>query len=207
MMKKMNPLRWLQKKRPKIFIDPGHGGLDDGAVASPGKYLYEDEINLTISLYLDLMLRLKNFDTLMSRNRDTAISLYDRCEIANGWGASVFVSVHVNSFTRPSPSGFGVYVYSGTANPDTQRLAEVINSHLVQDFPEHVQRGIYGENFYVLKKTRMPAILVECEFISNPEQAEWIRKIENRFLLAASLSRGIEEFFSGLAGRPWRKQE
>ena len=93
-MKKLSPLKWLQKKRPKVFIDPGHGGLDDGAVAGPGRHLYEDEINLTISLYLDLMLKLKNFDTLMSRNRDSAISLQDRCEIANGWGASIFVSVH-----------------------------------------------------------------------------------------------------------------
>lgn len=204
---KKKPLSWLRKRRPKVFIDPGHGGLDDGAVADPGKYLFEDEINLTIGLYLDLMLRMKNFDTMLSRNRDVGLSLHDRCEIANGWGASIFVSVHVNSFTRPSPSGFGVYVYSGTANPDTQRLAETINSHLVEDFSEHMQRGIYGENFYVLRKTRMPAVLVECEFISNPEQAEWLRKIENRFLMAASLFRGIEDFFSVTGQRPWRKIE
>jgi N-acetylmuramoyl-L-alanine amidase len=207
MEKNLKPLSWLRKKQLKVFLDPGHGGLDDGAVASPGMYLYEDEVNLTIGLYLDLMLRLKRFDTMLSRNRDIGLSLHDRCEIANGWGASIFVSLHVNSFTRPGPSGFGVYVYSATTNPDTQRLAETINTHLVEDFPDHVQRGIYGENFYVLKKTRMPAILVECEFISNPKQAEWIRKVENRFLMAASLSRGIEDFFAVVGRRPWRKQE
>ena len=201
---KLSPLRWFRKKKPKIFIDPGHGGLDDGAVAGPGKYLYEDEINLTIGLYLDLMLRLKGYETMLSRNRDIAISLRDRCDIANGWGASIFVSVHVNSFSRPGPTGFGVYRYSATTNPDTMALAEVVNEHLVQDFPNHVQRGIFGENFYVLRHTNMPAILVECEFISSPEQAEWMRKIENRFLMAASLSRGIESFFARVQQRPWK---
>ena len=201
-------LNWLKKKQQKVFIDPGHGGLDDGAVGfgiDDVGYLYEDEVNLTMGLYLDLMLMNKNYITKMSRRRDVAVSLQNRCDMANEWDASIFVSIHVNSFKRPGPSGFGVYVYSGTTNPDTQRLAETINKHLVDDFSNHVQRGIHGANFYVLRKTRMPAVLVECEFISNPVQREWMRKIENRFLMAGSISRGIGEFFSTTGRRPWRE--
>ena len=96
-------------------------------------------------------------------------------------------------------------MYGGSTNPNTQTLAEMVSSNLADDFPDHVQRGIYAENFYVLRKTAMPAILVECEFISNPTQAEWMRKVESRYLMANSISRGIQEFFGSLGGRSWRK--
>lgn len=194
---------WLEKRKYKVFVDPGHGGLDDGAVAGPGRYLFEDEINLTIGLFLELMLKGIGIEATLSRNRDVALSLQDRCIVANEWGADIFVSIHINAFQRPSARGLGVYVYQNTKNPDTQRLAEVINQGFVDDFPTHTQRGVFGENFYVLRKTRMPAVLVECEFISNPEQAEWLRKIESRYLLALSLSRSITQFFGDLSKGGW----
>jgi N-acetylmuramoyl-L-alanine amidase len=194
---------WLGKRKYKVFVDPGHGGLDDGASAGPGKYLSEDEINLTVGLFLDLMLRNLGIETALSRNRDIGLSLQDRCVAANEWGADIFVSIHINAFQRPSATGLGVYVYEKTKNPDTQRLAEIINQGFVDDFPIHTQRGVFGENFYVLKRTRMPAVLVECEFISNPTQAEWLRKIESRYLLAFSLSRSIAQFFGNLSKGGW----
>lgn len=170
-----------------IIIDPGHGGEDNGAAWG---YAEEDDINLIVSFLLRCELEKYDFQVIMTREKDKYVSLSDRAEIANRMHPDLFVSIHCDAFHKTTASGMSVHIYP-MCSEITLSIARKINTMMVAGFPDHSDRGLRKSNFLVLRKTTMPAVLVECEFLSNPEMRKFLREPENQLALARAISRGI----------------
>lgn len=150
--------------KPLIFIDPGHGGSDPGAVV-PG--LTEARINLDLGTRVHDLLQTQ-FDTraMLSRATDIYIPVGTRAKMANLSHVSHVVSIHMNSFTSADASGFEVWKF-GKAN-ETGRLTKFIQTCLVQAMPMFKDRGIKDSEFMILKATKAPACLIEFGFLTDP---------------------------------------
>ncbi|MBU8732322.1 N-acetylmuramoyl-L-alanine amidase [Cytobacillus oceanisediminis] len=174
----------------KLFIDPGHGGTDPGAV---GNGLQEKNLTLQIATRIKDILTLEydNVSIRMSRTGDQTVSLSERTNAANAWGADFFLSVHINA---GGGTGYEDYVYPGVGSPTTTYQnnihAEVLK---LVDFND---RGKKQANFHVLRETRMPALLTENGFIDNANDAAKLKSstfIEN---LARGHVNGIVSSFN-----------
>ena len=150
----------------KVIIDPGHGGQDPGAIDSSSG-LKEKDITLKIGLYTKAFLK-KHYvvDVKMTRNKDVFLTLNNRAVIANQFNADLFVSIHVNSHINGT--GFESFIYSKTSK-ETLRFQKVLHSEIQDFYSEYglKDRGLKLANFYVLKHTKMPAILTENLFIQK----------------------------------------
>ncbi|MDH5541955.1 MAG: N-acetylmuramoyl-L-alanine amidase [Nitrospinota bacterium] len=179
----------------KICIDPGHGGSALGAVGPGGTF--EKDINLSVALYLSMGLRAFGHTVELTRSDDSTVSLQERCAIANDFSADLFLSIHCNANEDRTVTGIECYTTKGETESD--RWAELIKASLMEHFPGHKDfagKGLSEENFYVLKHTRMPAVLVELEFISNPEMEQVLKEKDSVFasaiIAAMPLNRGEE---------------
>lgn len=173
----------------KIFIDPGHGGNNPGAVGANG--LREADVNLDVALRLGRILTEWGYEIMYSRTEDATVSLSQRANMANNWGADYFVSIHCNSNVNPVYRGTQTFYYR--AGTTSQRFATVVNNALVAQIglPD---LGTASANFAVLRLTRMPAILVEMAFISNPTEAALLATPSFRENCAIGIANGIAEF-------------
>lgn len=162
-----------------VCIDPGHGGKDSGAKSATGTR--EKEINLLAGHELKQALLAAKQYVLLTRLTDIDISLSARADIANWGGADFFVSLHCNSAQDAHACGIEVY-HHPKSSPEAKTLAGEIQKRLVA-VTGLADRGVKTANFAVLRRTVMPAVLVEMAFISNPaEEAlllreEWRRKV------------------------------
>lgn len=109
----------------KIIIDPGHGGIDGGAVGQKG--ILEKEITLDIAIRLRKLLREQNFKVVMTRETDTAISINQRVAVANSESADLFISIHANWFEAPAARGIETFYLGPTDDPQSLKLAELEN--------------------------------------------------------------------------------
>lgn len=169
-----------------IAIDPGHGGKDPGAIGPTG--LKEKECALKIALKVGQMLKKHNVKVIYTRTDDSYPSLTQRAELANKAKADYFVSIHLNSST--SPSAHGTETFSFKRGTVGEKLAQKIQSHLVKSI-RLANRGVKQENLLVLKKTKMPAALVEVCFISNPKEEALLKSEAFLNKAAEGISRGI----------------
>jgi N-acetylmuramoyl-L-alanine amidase len=174
----------------KIMIDPGHGGADNGAAYG---YAEEDDIALIVAFLLRCELEKEGHKVLMTRERDVFVSLSDRCMMANQAGADLFVSVHCDAWHKETTSGISTHIYTG-AGSITDGIARLIHIALTERFPDHNNRGVKLSNFCVLRNTIMPALLIECEFISNPETRKFLREPENQLAIARAITRGVSSW-------------
>ncbi len=151
----------------KIFIDPGHGGTDPGAVANG---IQEKNITLQISQRIKEILEREysNVSVRMSRNSDQTVSLNQRTDMANLWGADFLYSIHVNS---GGGAGYEDYIYSGlSANSRTAQMQQTVHGEIISRV-EMVNRGAKSANFHMLRESNMDAILTENGFIDNSSDA------------------------------------
>ncbi|WP_174758197.1 peptidoglycan-binding protein, partial [Alkalibacillus haloalkaliphilus] len=185
-------LELLQEYVVKIFIDPGHGGSDPGAVAYG---LEEKEVALDISLKLGnaLMNNYKGVIVEYARTEDEFIELEDRSKMANNWGADYFVSVHSNAYLGQG-SGFETYVHTNASSESHQRQ-NTIHTHLVNEM-NLIDRGQKNANFNVLRNTEMPAILLEYLFIDNYTENQMLRDPFYRQSLADVTAEAIADSFN-----------
>jgi len=181
----------------KICIDPGHGerGKDTGAVYD---FATEDDINLAIAQYLNLMLYgkdvPKSITAFMTRTRDEKVSLARRCELAKLGEADCFISIHCNAFEDLRVSGIEIFTEK-LASPESTILAKFALRQLLLMFPEKYNRGIKKANYTVLVDTKnIPAILVECGFLSNPKDRFFLVEPENQLKLAFALKHAVLKF-------------
>jgi len=170
-----------------IVIDPGHGGEDNGAAYG---FVEEDDTNLSIAYLLRAELVQCGCNVLLTREKDVAVSLRARCNFANEQNAGLFVSIHCDAFHQESASGMSVHIHP-ECGEITRTVAERIRLMLMMDFPGHTQRGIRQSNFSVLRHTKMPAVLIECEFLSNAETRDFLHEPENQLALARTIAKGI----------------
>lgn len=162
-----------------ITIDPGHGGHDSGAL---GSYSIEKELTLSIGLHLGALMLLRGNQIHMTRYKDEFLSLEQRAHLANEAQSDLFVSIHCNAHESDA-EGIETFYYSERG----KIIAESVQDSLIRTFPDNKDRGAKKEVFYVLRHTKMPAILVECEFITSKEHF----LNANKKLIAEAIMRGI----------------
>jgi len=164
----------------KIFIDPGHGGSDAGAVSNG---IQEKNITLQIAKKVRDILQDEYSDVSvrMSRTGDATVSLSERTNAANSWGADYYLSIHINA---GGGTGFESYVYPGSGTPTTTYQTQIHNA--VISSTNFYDRGKKQANFHVLRETAMPAILTENGFIDTNSDAN---KLKNSSFITA-IARG-----------------
>jgi len=169
-----------------VVIDAGHGGHDRGGI--PGQRVAEKAVVLDIALRLRAYLSNAGLHTVMTRTDDTFISLPTRVAIANAQRNAVFVSIHTNSAPREGAHGYETYYYQ----PRAARLAYLIQARLNNVIPTD-NRGVKQRGFYVLRKTRIPAVLAECGFLTNSMEARLALSPVYRQRLAQAIGRAVIE--------------
>jgi len=147
----------------KIMIDPGHGGNDPGAV---GKKSKEKDNVLKVAKKLKTLLEKYGHTVKMTRSTDVFISLSQRANMANSWGADYFISLH-NNAASSSATGFETFVYNGSVSQKTKQFQNAVHDAIASKIGIR-DRGKKSANFAVLRQTKMPAVLIEYAFISNP---------------------------------------
>ena len=179
-----------------IMLDPGHGGEDPGAITELTK---EKEMALNIALQTREILRKnKNYEVYMTRETDEYISLPERCNFANKYAAHVFISIHLNAHDSPAAKGIEVFSFPGSIRGAQIRNAVYLET--MRLFPVWTGRGAKEARFYVLRKSDMPACLIECGFITNEAEEKEIHKVETRLKFAEGIANGIDAYFAGVRG-------
>jgi N-acetylmuramoyl-L-alanine amidase len=182
-----------------IAIDPGHGGTDSGAIGPNN--IQEKTITLAVALQVKDLLEQAGAKVVMTRTDDRDVyapndsavdELGARAEVANKNKADIFVDIHANSFGNPKVGGTGTYYYQKSVYD--KLLAQSIQDSVVSADGLN-DRGIYPANFYVLKHTLMPAILIELGFISNPDEETLLNTPQFQQKLVQGIVNGLDSFF------------
>ena len=187
------------KPRPTVIVDAGHGGRDGGAVAADGTL--EKDLNLAVAKMLAEMLRTARVEVIMTRESDVELAAPDsahkkrddltaRLEMTRGHENAILVSIHMNQY--PVAKYRGLQVYHSDANASSRMLAEQIQTGVRTLDPEN-GRGVKsaGDGIYLLSHAEIPAVLVECGFLSNETERELLKSEEYRTRLALSLFSSI----------------
>jgi N-acetylmuramoyl-L-alanine amidase len=200
----------------KVIVDPGHGGQDTGSKGSGGLL----EKNLTMSLARKLVQALEDtgkFRASLTRTDDQAVSLDDRAGLANHNRGDLFVSLHLGTAFTPDPTGFSIYYWSPTtASPITttspnimkswdqeqepyweksRMVASLMKEELLWTIP-WASGGVLAANIYVLRRTRMPSVMLELGSLTHPEEAAQLQKPEFQEAVAKALTQGIVKYRS-----------
>lgn len=176
----------------KIFIDAGHGGPDPGAV---GNGVVEEDVNLDVARKLGGILEEAGYDVMLYRTTqdenvltNKAADLKNRANMANDWGADYFISIHTNASASPSATGFEQYVYQ--LGGEAEALADDIAAQFAGRLGSS-DRGVFQQNFSVLRNSNMPAVLVELGYLSNPTEALNLNSSAWRSAAARAIADGI----------------
>jgi N-acetylmuramoyl-L-alanine amidase len=168
-----------------VVIDPGHGGADVGAVGIGG--IREADIVLPISHQVAALLQQQGVYVVMTRSDDREVELEPRVQLAERANATLFVSIHANSISmdRPDVNGVETYYYSSG-----QGLAQVIQNSIVNSLGMN-DRGARQARFYVLRRTSMPAVLVEVGFVTGSDDAPRLADTNFQGQMARAIAQGI----------------
>ncbi len=167
-----------------VVIDAGHGGHDRGGI--PGQRVAEKDMNLDVALRLRNVLSASGYRVVMTRSSDVFVPLGGRVAIANSYRNAVFVCIHFNATGRSGASGIETYFYSRDSLP----LASAIHYYVTGGAPS-ANRGVRRRGYYVLRKTSIPAVLVECGFLTNPTEAAYAQSASYRQKLAEEIAAGV----------------
>ena len=185
-----------------VVIDPGHGGEDGGAVSAEG--LYEKDANLAVAFALRDLLEMNGIPVIMTRDED--ILLYDRNvdyhgrkkvldlaarkTIADNAGDCLFISIHMNAFPQPQYSG--TQVWYGARDPLSASIAKDIQTNALLLQPGNKRKiKAAGSSIYLLDNIQAPCVLVECGFLSNPQEAALLSDSNYQKALAFMIFSGV----------------
>lgn len=180
-----------------VYIDAGHGGFDPGVVVGS---TYEKDINLEIALKLQAQLQQTGAIVYLSRATDEAMAetkkgdMNARKELPNNESIDIVVSIHQNSYPKASIKGVQVFYYDGE---QSKQLANSIESQLVKLLGDDNVRESKVGDYYMLEQTKVPAVIVECGFVSNSEDFANLQSEEYQKKLAYGIFLGINEYFGG----------
>lgn len=187
-------------KNKIITIDPGHGGSDSGAVG-PNGYT-EKEGTFAISQKVASILNQSGAKVVMIRDSDVDVygpnasarnELQARVDVGNNANSDIFVSIHCNAFVNPAANGTQTFYYGSSYQG--QRLAQSIQEKMIEANGLR-DRGISTCNFYVVKHSYMPAVLIETAFITNYDEEALLSDDEWQTTMAKAIAEGINEYFS-----------
>ncbi|MBO4896963.1 MAG: N-acetylmuramoyl-L-alanine amidase [Clostridia bacterium] len=194
-----------------VVIDPGHGGSDPGAIGRfHGEELWESECTLDISLRLQKKLEDNGIKTYMTRTEDEFVGLVERANYANEINSALFTCVHINAAAIEGAHGSEVYYYTGPTDEETKEKYGVTS----KEYAKYVQDAILkhagrydrgtsdGSRFVVMHRTIMPAVLVECAFITNEEEYNLLKTDDFRQKLAEGIAEGVMETLKKMGRLP-----
>lgn len=189
-----------------ILIDAGHGGIDGGAKSKTGTI--EKDINLEISLKLKACLEEKGYKVYMTRDSDEGLyekgttvkekkreDLKNRAKMKSDTGCDIFISIHQNMF--PQSKCFGAQVWYAS-NDKSYKLASLIQDSLketINDNNKRVAKPAADAYLILRDKYDGASILVECGFLSNPEEEARLKSEEHQNLIVEGISKGIDKYF------------
>lgn len=175
----------------RIFVDPGHGGADPGAMGASG--LMEKEVNLDIALRLRDILIDAGAEVHLARESDLFVPLHERPRAANAQGSAIFVSLHSNA--NPKTGETGTETYYHPERPGSKELAASVQKKLVETLrlPDRSIRAT--RDFVVTRETTMPAVLAEVAFLSNPAEERLLADPAFRQKAAEAVAAGIMAYF------------
>ena len=193
-----------QVKEPSdcIMIDVGHGGFDSGKVGVNGEL--EKDINLQIALKLKKTLEDQGMSVIMTREEDKGLydegasnkkaqDLQRRCDLINEKKPLMTISIHQNSYTSPQIKGAQVFYY--TTSAESQKLAEIIQKTLIEQVdPDNHRDAKPNDSYYMLKRTSSVIVIVECGFLSNPEEAAKLTDEEYQQKLVEAICQGAFQY-------------
>lgn len=194
------------KGKITIVIDPGHGGRDPGKVGVNGAL--EKDINLSIALKLKDILEQDNFNIIITRTEDVGLysesdsnkkraDLNKRIEIINSSNALFAISIHQNSFTQESVKGAQVFYHA--QSEQGKKLATIIQDQIKETLKDGNHRKPKSDtNYYLLKHTKCPLIIVECGYLSNRREADLLLDEEYQKKLASAIHQGILKYLETL---------
>lgn len=195
-----------QKSRSTLVLDAGHGGIDGGAISDSG--LKESDINLQIALKTEALVRFLGIDTVMTRETDTDNSdnkaysehdnLVQRVKLANSTENAVLISIHQNKFPSAVVSGAEV-MYSD--NDDSKALGLITQDNLVTLLDSSNRRVARPapKELLLTSSVECPTILVECGFMSNPQEVQKLASNDYQLKLAAILAGSYIQFLNNTA--------
>ncbi len=180
----------VSQRRATIVIDPGHGGNDTGAIGIGG--LREIDVVLPISRQVTQILEQQGVQVVMTRNENREVELEPRTQLANRVNADLFISIHANAIdmTRPDVNGIETYYFQSQSG---NLLAQYIHNSVLQ-ITGAPNRGVREARFYVLRHTRMPAVLVEVGFVTGAQDAPKLSDPAYQSLMAEAIARGILQY-------------
>jgi len=194
-----------------VILDAGHGGEDPGAVGIGG--IEEKTINLSLTKKIEKLLEFDGYNVIMTREEDELLynsqssgsrkaqDLRNRLAYQNDYPDATFVSIHMNKFPLESCHGLQVY-YSGN-NEKSMALAEVVRdtarAMLQPDNKREIKKS--DSSIFILDNIRIPAVLIECGFISNPEEAALLASDNYQYRLAEVIATSIADYYSLAASK------
>lgn len=188
---------------PTIIIDPGHGGKDPGKVGSSGTL--EKDINLQIALYLKEILEAQDINVIMTRKEDKELTtnennrkmadMKERIKLIEESNADLVISIHQNSYTTPEV--YGAQCFYRTNSAEGEQLATIIQNQIITSTNQTKIRPIKENNdYYLLKHSPVPTVIVECGFLSNPEEEKLLLTEDYQRKMAWSIHFGILQYIN-----------
>lgn len=191
---------------PTIIIDAGHGGFDGGASAADGTV--EKDINLQIAQKVSAMLQINGYNVIMTRTEDTGTEddesvaiakrkksdLSNRLQIMKDNPDAIYVSIHLNKFTTSAANGAQVFYTKNykEARDLAQSVQQSITTLIQPENTRVVKQGT--DSTYLLKNAAVPAIIVECGFLSNKAELEKLKKDDYQSQMALAIMGGIMDY-------------
>ncbi|MDD4568867.1 MAG: N-acetylmuramoyl-L-alanine amidase [Tepidanaerobacteraceae bacterium] len=201
---------WVPLSGRVIVIDPGHGGIDGGANY---KNVLEKNINLEVSLKLKRILEKEGANVIMTRSKDIALDhlnkkdeyrhkrdLISRVDIINKTASDIFISIHVNA-EKSSSKTAGPMVLYFLNSIESRKLANSIQKRLESAYAQtdrsvSTRKPVGNVSLYLLRKTKVPGVIVELGFITNPKDREMLIKQDFQNRISTAIVSAIKEYFS-----------
>lgn len=160
-----------------------------------GSFMLENEFNKAVAFLLQEHLKRCGFDTILVAPTDKDISLKQRIDLANSKKADFYISIHANAFNGKWGNANGIETYHHPNSVESKKAAKLIHAYLMQGTTMR-DRGVKSANFYVLRETKMPAVLVECGFMDNLREAKLLMSDAYRAECAEEIAKGICKYFN-----------
>ena len=182
-----------------VVVDSGHGGSDPGKVGINGAI--EKDVNLKIAIKLKSLLEEQGIKVIMTREDENGLAdskvedLKKRVSIINQEKPLLAVSIHQNSYQGESIHGAQVFYF--THSQEGEKAAKIIQEALLEADSENTRSAKANDTYYMLKKTEVPVVIVECGFLSNQKEADLLVTEEYQQKVAEAVVKGIIKYISG----------
>ena len=189
----------VETEEKKVVLDAGHGGRDPGRIGA-GE-IQEKDVNLKIAKKLKGKLEERGIQAVLTREKDETLApegsanrqvedIKKRVERIDGENALLAVSIHQNSYQDPEVRGAQVFYYQHSTKG--KEAAAILQEALIRMDPEHPREAKANGTYYLLRRTQTPTVIVECGFLSNPEEAKLLASEEYQEKIAEAVAEGIE---------------